>query len=371
MPYAVGRSIGDVQDRAGQGHTAQRPEPLPGPGSRGRPKPTPPDHQQRRDHGKRHDAQRTMRRSAMRGEIGEAAVEGGDDVGVGQVAGKNHRGGGAGCAATEARPNQRHPHQRVREVVQSDANIPSMRTPAAVVIGDRARAPWRRHGPTPGALTFTVSSPTGPSTCCPIRSGRSTRNTAPSSSSDRSIPTCGATPAGPKSRHGISWTSTPTGGRRLATCRASTTARWSATARTSCCATAPCPGARPRSTASCDATSRSRSAAAPGTRLENIKFHSAVLAHYVEDGHVPFHAVLNYDGQLTGQHGIHSRWESELVARHRTALQLAPPPVVAVSDMRAYMFDVLQGSFPHVERSWPPTRPLSPAARSTTTRTST
>jgi len=86
-----------------------------------------------------------------------------------------------------------------------------------------------------------------------------------------------------------------------------------------------------------------------GYGLENIKFHSAVLAHYVEDGHVPFHAVLNYDGQLTGQHGIHSRWESDLVARHRTTLQLAPPPVVAVSDMRAYMFDVLQGSFPHVD----------------------
>lgn len=86
-----------------------------------------------------------------------------------------------------------------------------------------------------------------------------------------------------------------------------------------------------------------------GYGLENIKFLSAVLAHYVEDGHVPLHAVLNYDGQLTGQHGIHNRWESELVARHRGGLQLAPPPVVAISDIRAYMFDVLQASFPHAE----------------------
>jgi hypothetical protein len=87
----------------------------------------------------------------------------------------------------------------------------------------------------------------------------------------------------------------------------------------------------------------------PGYSLENIKFYSAILAHYVEDGHVPFHAVLNYDGQLTGQHGIHSRWESELVVRTMAGLQLAPPPVVPVVDMRTYMFDVLQGSFPHVE----------------------
>jgi hypothetical protein len=86
-----------------------------------------------------------------------------------------------------------------------------------------------------------------------------------------------------------------------------------------------------------------------GYSLENIKFYSAILAHYVEDAHVPFHAVLNYDGQLTGQHGLHNRWESELVARQRATLQLAPPPLVAVNDMRSYMFDVLQASFPHVE----------------------
>lgn len=87
----------------------------------------------------------------------------------------------------------------------------------------------------------------------------------------------------------------------------------------------------------------------PGFSLENIKFFSAVLAHYVEDGHVPLHAVLNYDGQLTGQHGIHGRWESELVMRNLASLTLAPPPVVPITDARAYMFEVLQASFPHAE----------------------
>ena len=87
----------------------------------------------------------------------------------------------------------------------------------------------------------------------------------------------------------------------------------------------------------------------PGYSLENIKFYSALLAHYVEDGHVPFHAVLNYDGQLTGQHGIHSRFETELVLRNLKDLRLAPPAVVPVTDARTYLFDVLQTSFPHVE----------------------
>jgi len=86
-----------------------------------------------------------------------------------------------------------------------------------------------------------------------------------------------------------------------------------------------------------------------GYTLDNIRFHSAVLAHYVEDGHVPFHAVLNYDGQLTGQHGIHSRWESELVMRTVKDLRLAPPPVVPVTDVRTFMWQVLEDSFPHAE----------------------
>ena len=40
--------------------------------------------------------------------------------------------------------------------------------------------------------------------------------------------------------------------------------------------------------------------------------NSADLGHYVADAHVPLHTTLNYDGQLTGQKGIHAFWESRL-----------------------------------------------------------
>src|SRR5688572_20779795 len=40
---------------------------------------------------------------------------------------------------------------------------------------------------------------------------------------------------------------------------------------------------------------------------------SAEVGHLIADAHVPLHASLNHDGQLTGQKGIHSRWESILV----------------------------------------------------------
>ncbi|MEN3037708.1 MAG: hypothetical protein ABDI07_00915 [Candidatus Kryptonium sp.] len=46
---------------------------------------------------------------------------------------------------------------------------------------------------------------------------------------------------------------------------------------------------------------------------EKMLKYSAWLAHYVEDAHQPLHVTENYDGQLTNQPGIHSRFETELV----------------------------------------------------------
>ena len=39
---------------------------------------------------------------------------------------------------------------------------------------------------------------------------------------------------------------------------------------------------------------------------------SAELGHYIGDAHVPLHTTSNYNGQQTGQRGIHGFWESRL-----------------------------------------------------------
>src|SRR5919106_3504645 len=62
----------------------------------------------------------------------------------------------------------------------------------------------------------------------------------------------------------------------------------------------------------------------------DILFFSAWLTHYVSDAHVPFHAVVNYDGQLTGQTGIHARFESFLFERYRTQLTVAPKGIAPI-----------------------------------------
>lgn len=45
---------------------------------------------------------------------------------------------------------------------------------------------------------------------------------------------------------------------------------------------------------------------------QKILKSSAELGHYVADANVPLHTTSNYDGQLTGQVGLHGFWESRL-----------------------------------------------------------
>jgi hypothetical protein len=39
---------------------------------------------------------------------------------------------------------------------------------------------------------------------------------------------------------------------------------------------------------------------------------SAEIGHYIADAHVPLHASMNHNGQLTNQQGIHGFWESRI-----------------------------------------------------------
>lgn len=46
--------------------------------------------------------------------------------------------------------------------------------------------------------------------------------------------------------------------------------------------------------------------------LDKILRLSADIGHYIADACVPLHTTSNYNGQLTGQRGIHAFWESRL-----------------------------------------------------------
>jgi hypothetical protein len=77
----------------------------------------------------------------------------------------------------------------------------------------------------------------------------------------------------------------------------------------------------------------------------NVILFSAVAAHYIQDAHQPFHATDNYDGQQTGNGGIHSRFERDLIERYESRLRLTPAPAKSIGSVRDAVFEVLLGSY--------------------------
>ena len=77
----------------------------------------------------------------------------------------------------------------------------------------------------------------------------------------------------------------------------------------------------------------------------DILFYSAWLGHYVSDAHVPFHAVVNADGQDTGQRGIHARFEALMFERYVKQLKLSPRQIQPIRSPLDFTFDaLLQGT---------------------------
>ena len=66
--------------------------------------------------------------------------------------------------------------------------------------------------------------------------------------------------------------------------------------------------------------------------LDKILHLSADLGHYVADAHVPLHTTENYNGQLTGQRGIHGFWESR------------------IPELKAEQYDYFTGRAKYIER---------------------
>ena len=70
------------------------------------------------------------------------------------------------------------------------------------------------------------------------------------------------------------------------------------------------------------------------------------LGHYVADGHQPMHTVVNYNGQLTNQKGVHARYESEMVNRYQDELEncFNDCRVSEVKDPLKFIFEYISGS---------------------------
>lgn len=79
---------------------------------------------------------------------------------------------------------------------------------------------------------------------------------------------------------------------------------------------------------------------------DKIRLFAADLAHYVADGYQPMHATVNYDGQLTGQKGLHSRYEINMIDNNLETLDkdVQPEGAFLVTDPERYIFSYICGS---------------------------
>jgi len=82
----------------------------------------------------------------------------------------------------------------------------------------------------------------------------------------------------------------------------------------------------------------------------DLVLFAPVVCHYLQDAYQPFHASINYDGQLTGNSGIHARFERDLVERFASRLALSPAPPRPVGNARDAAFDALLASYLLVEQ---------------------
>ena len=73
-----------------------------------------------------------------------------------------------------------------------------------------------------------------------------------------------------------------------------------------------------------------------------ILFLAADLGHYIGDANMPLHTSVNYNGQLTGQVGIHAFWESQLPEMFGDQYNYYSGPAVYIKDIHRKVWDIIR-----------------------------
>jgi hypothetical protein len=70
------------------------------------------------------------------------------------------------------------------------------------------------------------------------------------------------------------------------------------------------------------------------------------LGHYVADGHMPLHITKNYDGQLTGNSGIHSRYESSMISAYNSQIIYSGDTNLnVIENVNQYVFNYIYNNY--------------------------
>ena len=80
-------------------------------------------------------------------------------------------------------------------------------------------------------------------------------------------------------------------------------------------------------------------------RWDEAIFHMSTLGHYISDIHVPLHVVENYNGQLTGNDGIHFRWESRMVDEYVKSIRPTGPLPLLSGSVVDFSMNIVRESY--------------------------
>lgn len=78
--------------------------------------------------------------------------------------------------------------------------------------------------------------------------------------------------------------------------------------------------------------------------VDLILKYSSEIGHYIGDAHVPLHTTENYNGQLTGQKGIHGLWESRLVEINAENYDYFVGKATYIRDIQSFCWDAVRNS---------------------------
>jgi len=73
---------------------------------------------------------------------------------------------------------------------------------------------------------------------------------------------------------------------------------------------------------------------------EEAKLNAAILAHYVSAAHDPFNTTINFDGKLSNQLGVNSRFDSGLVERYQLFFYIKPNDASFIHDPTDHAFEM-------------------------------
>lgn len=76
---------------------------------------------------------------------------------------------------------------------------------------------------------------------------------------------------------------------------------------------------------------------------------AADLGHYVGDGHQPLHLTRNYDGEDTGNDGIHSRYETSMINSFGNQIDYPGDAISVIPDVDAYIFNYIYANNVYVD----------------------